>query len=362
MRCLVRAGLAAALVALVFSPALAADKAFKQSGLDEAAIKLEAQIKSDAGSVSKPAATLRRDADAAFQKNDFRTGMLVLGQLVAAAPDDATSWLRLSRAVLQIKPRDDREKALLLDRASTAAYIAYQRARDRNVEADSLSVLGRTLADRQQWRGALDSLRLSLELRETADLRGQYEKLRAEHGFRLLDYTVDSDSISPRACFQFSEELPGRRTDFSPFVAVAGIDRPAIVGKREAALRRRPQARRTLRGDAARGPAVGRQGNAGEIGRVHDLRARPQAVRALFRQGLCAAAHRPARHSGAQRQYPGGDAVDLSDRRPQSDRYASRLRLPAQPEPLSGGATGQRARRQGLERRTCRRVRSSIPK
>ena len=229
MRCLVRAGLAAALVAFVFSPALAADKAFKQSGLDEAAIKLEAQIKSDAGSVSKPAATLRRDADAAFQKNDFRAGMLVLGQLVAAAPDDATSWLRLSRSVLQIKPRDDREKALLLDRASTAAYIAYQRARDRNVEADSLSVLGRTLADRQQWRGALDFLRLSLGLRETADLRSQYEKLRAEHGFRLLDYTVDSNSISPRACFQFSEELPGRRTDFSPFVAVAGIERPAIA-------------------------------------------------------------------------------------------------------------------------------------
>ena len=228
MRCLVRAGLAAALVAFVFLPALAADKAFRQSGLDEAAIKLEAQIKSDAGNVSKPAATLRRDADAAFQKNDFRAGMLVLGQLVAAAPDDATSWLRLSRAVLQIKPRDEREKALLLDRASTAAYIAYQRARDRNVEADSLSVLGLTLADRQQWRGALDSLRLSLGLRETADLRSQYEKLRAEHGFRLLDYTVDSDSVSPRACFQFSEELPGRRTDFSPFVAVAGVERPAI--------------------------------------------------------------------------------------------------------------------------------------
>jgi alpha-2-macroglobulin len=229
MRCLVRAGLAAALVAFVFWPALAADKAFKQTDLDAAAIKLEAQIKSDAGSVSKSAATLKRDADAAFQKNDFRAGMLVLGQLVAAAPDDATSWLRLSRAVLQIKPRDDREKTLLLDRASTAAYIAYQRARDRNVEADSLSVLGRTLADRQQWRGALDSLRLSLGLRETADLRSQYEKLRAEQGFRLLDYTVDSDSISPRACFQFSEELPGRRTDFSPFVVVAGIERPAIA-------------------------------------------------------------------------------------------------------------------------------------
>src|SRR6476660_5433772 len=224
----VRAGLAAAFLAIFLSSAIAADKPLKQSALDEAAIKLEAQMKSDAGAVTKPPAALKRDADAAFQKNDFRSGMLVLGQLVAVAPDDASSWLRLARTILQIKPRDDREKALLLDRASTAAYIAYQRAGDRGLEADSLSVLGRTLAEREQWRGALNSLRLSLELRETAELRGQYEKLRAEHGFRLLDFTVDSDSISPRACFQFSEELPGRRTDFSPFVAVAGLDRPAI--------------------------------------------------------------------------------------------------------------------------------------
>ncbi|MFZ3247754.1 MAG: MG2 domain-containing protein, partial [Pseudolabrys sp.] len=224
----VRAGFAAAFLALALAPTLAAEKPFKQGELAEAAIKLEAQIKIDAGTAGKPAAALRRDADAAFQKNDLRTGMLVLGQLVTVAPDDASSWLRLARTILQIKPRDDREKTLLLDRASTAAYIAYQRAGDRNLEADSLSVLGRTLADRQQWRGALDSLRLSLELRETAELRGQYEKLRAEHGFRLLEFTVDSDSISPRACFQFSEELPSRRTDFSPFVAVGGMDRPAI--------------------------------------------------------------------------------------------------------------------------------------
>src|SRR6202012_4431231 len=45
---------------------------------------------------------------------------------------------------------------------------------------------------------------------------------------RLLDYSVDSDSASPRVCFQFSESLPGKRTDFSPFVAVAGQDKPAL--------------------------------------------------------------------------------------------------------------------------------------
>ena len=38
---------------------------------------------------------------------------------------------------------------------------------------------------------------------------------------------MDSDAASPRACFQFTEALP-KRTDFSPYVAVAGQDKPAL--------------------------------------------------------------------------------------------------------------------------------------
>ena len=83
------------------------------------------------------------------------------------------------------------------------------------------------MSERKLWRPALDALRLSLDLREVADVRGQYEKMRDEHGFRLLDYTVDSDSASPRACFQFSEDL-AKRTDFAPFLALAGTDKPAL--------------------------------------------------------------------------------------------------------------------------------------
>ena len=98
---------------------------------------------------------------------------------------------------------------MLLERASTAAYIAYQRTTNRNQEADSLALLGTLLSQRQIWRPALDALRLSLELREVADVRGQYERLRDQYGFRVLDYTIDADTASPRACFQFSEELAG---------------------------------------------------------------------------------------------------------------------------------------------------------
>jgi len=229
MRALLRAGAVAAL-ALAFSvvSAGAADKPFQRDDLADAAIKLEGQIKQDAGAIDKPAAALRRDADAAFDRRDYRAGMQILGQLVTMAPMESANWLRLGRTILQIRTNDERERALLLERAGTAAYIAYQRAGNRNDEADALTILGRSFADRRIYRPALDALRLSLELREVADIRALYERLREDHGFRILDYTVDADAASPRACFQFSEELPGRRTDFSPFVALAGQDKPAL--------------------------------------------------------------------------------------------------------------------------------------
>ena len=224
---LVRAAALCATLAFGLVSTQAADKAFKRDDLADAAIKLEAQIKSEAGPVAKSAATLRTDADAAFRRSDFRSGLQLLGQVVATAPEDSTNWVKLARAILQIKAYTSSGQTFYLERASTAAYIAYQRAGNTQDEADALAVLGKALSDRALWRPALDALRLSLDLREVADVRGQYEKLRDEHGFKLLDYTVDSDSASPRACFQFSENL-AKRTDFTPYVALAGTDRPAL--------------------------------------------------------------------------------------------------------------------------------------
>src|SRR5207253_8065098 len=136
-------------------------------------------------------------------------------------------WLRLAKTIFQIRTNSSIEQTFLLERASTAAYIAYQRAGNAAEEAGALAVLGRALSERKLWRPALDSLRLSLDMREVAEVRGQYEKMRDEHGFRLLDYTVDSDSASPRACFQFSEDL-AKRPDFAPFLALAGSAQPAL--------------------------------------------------------------------------------------------------------------------------------------
>ena len=226
----VRAGLAAALIALALAPALAADKAFQRKDLDEAAIKLEAQIKSDAGTVTKNAATLQREADAAFQSKRFPHRHA--GARARWSPRRRTtpaSWLRLARTIRQIRPRDERERALLLDRASTAAYIAYQRAQHPQSTKPTVwrcSAARSPTASNGARRSTPCGWRSTCARPPTC--AAEYERLRVEHGFRMLDYSVDSDAVSPRACFQFSEDLPGRRTDFSPFVAVAGHDKPAI--------------------------------------------------------------------------------------------------------------------------------------
>ena len=96
---LVRASLTAALVFLSTISAFSADKPYHRDDLADAAIRLEGQIKADAGTVAKPLAALRRDADAAFARNDQKSGMRVLGQIVAVAPRDTANWLRLSRAI-----------------------------------------------------------------------------------------------------------------------------------------------------------------------------------------------------------------------------------------------------------------------
>ena len=69
---LIRAASICGMLALGLVSAQAAEKAFRRDDLADSAIKLEAQIKDEAGPVNKPAATLRTDADAALKRYDSR--------------------------------------------------------------------------------------------------------------------------------------------------------------------------------------------------------------------------------------------------------------------------------------------------
>ena len=227
MPALFRAGLFAALLVFVATPSPAAQKTFHDPALDDAAITLEADLKDEAGTVAKPVATLKQEADALISRQDLQGAANIYVQIVTVMPSDAAVWRRLAELWLLIPATDEDDGTTRIEQARSAAYIAYQRATMPEEEGASLVTLADAFVKRQEWRQALNALKLAVTLNETPELKTKYAELREKYGFRVANFSVDSDAASPRACFQFSEALP-KRTDFSPFVAVSGQDKPAL--------------------------------------------------------------------------------------------------------------------------------------
>jgi uncharacterized protein YfaS (alpha-2-macroglobulin family) len=227
MPALLRAGLFAALIVFVTTPSQAAQKTFQDDAFDDAAITLEADLKEQAGAVTKPAVKLKQDAENLIKKQDLAGAADIYVQVVTVAPNDVKAWRRLAELWLAIPPTDEDDGSTRFEQARTAAYIAYQRSTAAEDESASLAMLANAFIKRQEWREALNALKLALSLHETPELTAKYAELREKYGFRVANFSVDSDAASPRACFQFSEMLL-KRTDYSPLIAVAGQDKPAL--------------------------------------------------------------------------------------------------------------------------------------
>lgn len=225
-------GLAALVLLLVPVSVWSQEKTFSRSDLNAGAARLEAQLQRELTSRPRSPAELRKEADAARTGNDARTHAQRLGELAINAEKDASLWLRYARALGEIKPQNTAERNIIRDRTASAAYIAYRRTTNRAQESEALEIVGRIYADRELWRPALDTLKFALERRDTAELKSFYENLRDTHGFRVLDYSVDADIASPRACIQFSDPLASK-VDFAPFITVQGVEKPSVTANEQ---------------------------------------------------------------------------------------------------------------------------------
>ncbi len=170
---------------------------------------------------------LRKDAAAAILAANFKDASVWLGAAISADPKDAGAWYALAKLGAQADDAQADNRYEYVSRGQTAAYAAYQRAAGAPAQAEALALLGNLFARHEQWRPAIDAYRAALDRQENEDRRKLYEDLRAQHGFRILDYKVDNESASPRVCFNFSESL-ARKTDFAPYVAVAGAANAAV--------------------------------------------------------------------------------------------------------------------------------------
>jgi len=176
---------------------------------------------------------------------------VLLRPIIAAAPSESANWLRLgARHAADVVAQRFAQRRELLERARGRGLHRLSARRQPQRGSRRLIVIGKSFASATIWRPALNDCALSARSARGCRHPAVYEKMREDHGFRMLDYSVDSDAASPRACLPVFRELPAKRTDFSPFVAVAGNGQAGAVADDKQLCVEGLQARRALQHDA----------------------------------------------------------------------------------------------------------------
>ncbi len=189
--------------------------------LASSAQRLEGEFKTERPGEKASAAAGYLAESEALLASDPRLAMEKAIRAISADPAPGTHWLAFARAAIAVPPKDDSERYFLRDRALNAAYFAYVKLNDRDKEADAVALVGDIQAQQENWRGAINAYKAAIDLKPDPQRQAYYDRLVEERGFRVSSYTVDSDSLTPRACVEFSEPLK-EETDFTSFVALSG--------------------------------------------------------------------------------------------------------------------------------------------
>jgi uncharacterized protein YfaS (alpha-2-macroglobulin family) len=158
--------------------------------------------------------------------NDLPNAIKAFMGALAITPDDAPLWIETARVANEVT--GDTEVA---GQAAIAALNGYQLTRTTNSRADALAVLAKALQHSENYRAALTAYKASLALVDARAVRAAYTDLRERQGFRIINHTIDAESITPRACVQFSEQLIRSGADYTPFVILDGTTPQAVDAK-----------------------------------------------------------------------------------------------------------------------------------
>jgi uncharacterized protein YfaS (alpha-2-macroglobulin family) len=205
---------------------------FLPAWLPEEAAKYRDRLTNGMNAVGEEGlAALTEAAEYAMLTGDPRAAAQKFRSAIAISPDDGRLWLGLARAIM-IEPAADSAKTAERERDFTdAALNAYRLLRTAATRADALAVLAVGLDRREFHRPALQAYEASLALVNSAEVRAEYDDLKARKGFRVVEHSIEADSASPRVCVQFSDELVKTGVDYAPFVTIDDAAPKAVEAK-----------------------------------------------------------------------------------------------------------------------------------
>ncbi len=138
--------------------------------------------------------------------------------MAVSLSDRSDLWAEYARLLLTSKSDNSKVRKERQNQAISASLNAFLRADSPAGKASALGVLATALEQVGRGRDMIDTLRLaqSLQSRQEAEMR--LEKAISKYGFRVTSSSVESDSVAPRICAEFSERLARAGIDYEPFV------------------------------------------------------------------------------------------------------------------------------------------------
>ncbi len=132
--------------------------------------------------------------------------------------DDPDGWLDYARLYLLAAGRDNNNAPLFRGRALSAAVNAYLRSGQAPQRHSILVVMGQALEQVGRGRDTVQALRLAQDLQARDDTATALDDAIGKYGFRITENETQADSLRPRVCVQFSEDLVSAGVDYSTFL------------------------------------------------------------------------------------------------------------------------------------------------
>ncbi|MEP0518921.1 MAG: alpha-2-macroglobulin family protein [Hyphomicrobiales bacterium] len=161
---------------------------------------------------------------AASAENDFPNMRSMASAWVTADGLSFDAWRAFANTYWRSRSNKWQEKRDYQSKAISGALEMYRLAEGNRQISEALNALARALALSDRYRPALEAYKKSLATFESPRVRADYEALDADHGFRMLDYSVDSDAVNPRVCLQFSERLDTDNVEYTDYLRLNGAE------------------------------------------------------------------------------------------------------------------------------------------